>query len=451
MEATEDQLPGLPEGDPLLPDVLRPELGLPPAHTREQTAAYHFFRLLAGAEQALLLWQENPEAPGLQDGRKKKSRFVEELLWREECRRKRLLASHGRDGPLLVLENSVAPPALRSSAIPVVPALRALVRKLLDRPVSASLLDAYLRCPRQFFHERLVRLAPVAEVAEGEDPPATGRLLHAALQEYYTSLLGADLPAGKDLSPKRLRLAHQALLAAFRGQPDYADLRRRLPADAFAMLDAAADIRLLHYIQSQPATRPLALEIPLAASFPFQDSALTLAGAADRLDLRPFIPARGGREGLGLHILDYKTGRPAAPARDLWRDSSLWSRLDSWRPEEGNALLNELADRLRSVQLPLYLLLFSLARSQGGLPPPLDALPDPDDLDAAWIPLGQGGEETALFASRMSPDERQEIIQKRIPALVRFLLRHLTEISGFSPRPGPHCDWCFSRTLCTLR
>ncbi|MDR2076519.1 MAG: PD-(D/E)XK nuclease family protein, partial [Desulfovibrio sp.] len=370
LDATEDRLPGLPEGDPLLPDALRAELGLPGPQTREQVAAYHFFRLLAGTEETVLLWQEAPESPGPHSGGKKRSRFAEELIWAEEQRQGRLLASRGRDGPLVVLENSLALPPRRLPSAPATPAVRTLISRLLARPVSASLLDAYLRCPLQFFQERIVRLAPVTEIPEGEDPLAVGHLLHAALREYYTPLLGLDLEAGSSRSPQDLRLSHQELLTAFRTRPDYEDLRRRLPADSFAMLNAAAEIHLLRYLEKQPPTRPLALETSLTAEFSLPGRTLTLAGTADRLDLRPPPGNDTEQEEACLHILDYKTGNPPTPTFAFWENVSLWDRLQAWEPETADTtILDDLAGRLHSIQLPLYLLLVSLARTQNRLPP----------------------------------------------------------------------------------
>jgi hypothetical protein len=379
---------------------------------------------------------------------------VEELLWEEEKRRGRLLAAHGRDGPLCVLESPAVLPPRPSAGLPATPAVRSLIDRLLSRPVSASLLDAYLRCPRQFFQDRLARLTPAAEVSEGEDPLAVGRLLHDALQEYYAPLLGGELAAGASLTPQELQDARQELLAAFRAQPAYADLRQRLPADAFAMLNAAAEIHLSRYLETQPRTRPLALEVPLTADFPLPDRTLTLTGRADRLDLRrpPFSEAEEDPGGTCLYILDYKTGNPLIPAHSFWEDSRLWERFPAWEPgTAGDALLEEVAGRLKSIQLPFYLLLVSLARTQGRLPPSLASLPAPDSLDAAWISLGQGGKESSLFPAGSAHARRERVVRELIPALIRFLIRHLTENARFFPRPGPHCRWCFSGKFCTLR
>ena len=492
VDATEDHLPGSPIGDPLLPETLRREMGLPGAHSREQVAAYHFFRLLAGAEEVVLLWQEAPDAPGVQDGKKKKSRFVEELLWSEEKRLGRLLSGQGTDGPLEVLSASITLLPGSEAAVPVTPAIRKLVDGLLERPVSASLLDAYMRCPLRFFHERVLRLAPAEEITEGEDPLAVGRLLHSALQEFYAPRLNTPLPAGEELTTDQQTRDHQELMAAFTAQPEYAALRRTLAADSFTMLETAARERLLRYLQNQPATRVLALETTLQATFAVPGRDVLLTGTADRVDLRignthtggsgPLAPptgaptdastsafaAQGGKNiapdalpgmntGLILYILDYKTGVPSAPAFSLWNKAELWQRMDVWQPGSGSGdtLLTEVAAQLGSVQLPLYLLLFSLAHTQARLPQELAAMQthmvSGIGLDAAWVTLGGEGLETSMFQAKLEADARAYIVQERVPGLIRFLIRHLSEATHFFPHPGPHCLWCSCGKTCSVR
>ena len=504
VDATEDRLPGSPAGDPLLPESLRPELGLPGPHSREQVSAYHVFRLLAGAEEAVLLWQEAPDAPGVQDGKKKKSRFVEELLWNEEKRLGRLIK--GNDGPLEVLAASVSPLPVREAGIAVSPAIRELVDTLLQGPVSASLLDSYIRCPLRFFYERVARIAPAEEIAEGEDPLTVGTLLHNALQEYYTPLTGLALPSGDSLSPGQFSRRHQELLDSFTAQKEFSRLRQSLAADSLAMLQTAGEERLEQYLRQQPATRVLALETVMRSTFSLTGREIALTGTADRIDLRDSLADSaaddasgsgsgnmrngasgrdrdladsgamdGGTDGaprFSLHILDYKTGRPAIPSGKLWNDEALWHKLEAWTPGRASPL-EELSSGLGSIQLPLYLYLFTSSweqdrlprelvqavalhaglpgKAQEGLPGKAQSIPAGLGINAAWVPLGMGGKETPLFKTDIDLGEIDFIIRERVPALLHFLLRHMAESTHFSPCPGAHCRWCFCQNSCSVR
>ncbi|MDR0828404.1 MAG: PD-(D/E)XK nuclease family protein [Desulfovibrio sp.] len=485
IDAVEDNLPGAPVGDPLLPDVLRQELGLPSLHSREQLAAHTFFSLIKGAEKVLLLWQEGEEA-GLQGGKKKKSRFVEELLWAEEQKMGRLLS--GRDagsdehakcpnGPLRVLSAKIQPVAARRRDIKVDEPVRALLRKLLSRPISASFLDDYLRCPAQFFYTRLAGIKAAPEVNEGDDPLAVGNLWHQVLRDFYERRLHTDLSAGKSWAKKDRAELQKALFAS----SEYAGLEQRLPADSKAMLRAACAMRLESYLDLQPPTRVLAVEMPLNVSFlaPFTQTqagsgdgrkkgrggdvrnapgaaphpGFSLAGHLDRLDLRP-APLNVGSAGEteSIVILDYKSGLhlPGVNAK-LWEDSSFWKRLRAWKAtDEDQNPLAELGMSLQSVQLPFYLLLYSLAAGQGVLPAALSSSRSLPALNAAWVELADKGEEKFLFPGKFSLQKNREIIENQLPELLDFLLRHMLTSLNLKALPGRHCDWCSVKKLCIV-
>lgn len=463
VDATEDRLPGSSIGDPLLPGSLRPELGLPPPHSGETVTAYHFFRLVNGADEVALLWQNAPESPGIQDAKKKKSRFVEELLWQEEKQRGKLFEKNGTDENLTVLSASIAPMRRNDESLPVTKDIRALIANLLKRPVSASLLDSYLSCPLRFFYERMSGLAPAEEITEGEDPLNIGKLLHQTLQDFYTPLLNRELPSGDSLDTQEFEELHEELMATLRAQSIYGRLSRNLPADSFAMLKTAAELRLKNYLKNQPLTRVLALEtkiqVNLAIDLPLPEypalSGITLTGVADRIDLRPRIDISPGEDDTpssrsSIHILDYKTGVPSAPSFGLWSNDSLWRRMETWTlgtssQAEGIQLLSSLAGELKSVQLPLYLLLFSQGDVKGVSQNAKGAL-----LDAAWVTLGGEGKEVPLFPLDLSAAKRNFITTRQIPELISFLLRHMCGSDTIFPLPGKHCDWCFRANSCRV-
>ncbi|MDR2488568.1 MAG: PD-(D/E)XK nuclease family protein [Desulfovibrio sp.] len=472
LDAVEDALPGATRADPLLPESLRRELGLPPLHTREQVAAYHFFRLAKGAQELVLLWQESDF--DLAEGKKKKSRFVEELLWREEKRLGRLLqpeeiaqdatAGQGRaaytesmiakrDGPLTVLGSVFTPLSKQARGIAVSPAIRALIRSLLEQPLSVSLLDAYLRCPVQFFHQRLIRLNPTEEIQEGEDPAGVGELFHEVLREGYNRRgTGMLLPGGEELAAS----LGPELIDILYNSPRFSALARSLPADAFIMLGCAGETRLRRYLELQGPSTVLALEYPLSASFSRNGLLCTLTGKADRIDMRAFPADEPGHAAQGIVILDYKTGRLPDHSPSFWEDRDLWRRLRGEEYGEHGAsdsgpLLREISRRLVNMQLPLYLFLYSLCSEislpKGAMTAEGKKIPV---HDAAWVALGESGEEKTLFPPHFSRSLRTEIVEKHVPDLLYFLLRHMLESQEMLPHPGPYCGWCSCAKLCNI-
>ena len=465
-DAVESALPGSPQGDPLLPEPLRPELGLPSLHSREQVAAYHFFRLVKSADEVILFWREGGDAAG-EAG---KSRFIEELLWEEEKRRGSLFAAGRDDPPLRTVPALVSPIVRQRRALPVTPEIRRLLRAALAGPVSASLLDLYLRCPLRFFYERAASLAPADEVSEGDDPLAVGDMMHRLLFDVYKNLAGKPLPGGEALEA----MLGGELIAAFAASHDLGRIGRSVPADSFAMLVTAGKKRLTEYLLAQPPATPLALEMSLKAAFSFTGStsgpaAIHLVGKADRIDLRRSPPEEGS-EAPAPHcvILDYKTGRIPRFTPGIWEREGLWNAMDAWTPDDVNAnlahdpgaadpVLLNLAESMESVQLPLYLLLHRLAAEQGTSRPEASragdaagAVFDAPALDARWVALGDKGKEHALFPDAMSHAMRWEIITDKFPRLVRFLLRHIAETPILLPKSGAHCDWCSSAKLCMV-
>lgn len=420
LDATDDILPGSPAQDPLLPDSLRLLLGLPDARRRERTAAHTLYRLMAGAADVYLYWQEGIQRSSLFDGKKVRSRFVDEMIWEEEKKR----------GVLFVVGQA----PLRTAPCPVRPMQRARhnlrktspldqqMRNVLEAGMSPTRLDVYLTCPLRFAFTYLCRLRPLEEVNEGDDPAAVGELIHRVLQETYAPYLDRTIHAG-DISPEQLE-------ARFVEALENSPLRSQLPPDSYCMLELAGGLRLRRYLEHQPqTTHVVALEKSLQASVARRDRNYVLRGTLDRIDRR---------EGM-LYVLDYKTGSVPRPASDIWEDTDLWRRMELWTPGsktfDGMELLLEIAERLPSVQLSCYLLLCT----QAGL----GAVGD-----AAWVQLRENGEEIFLLGDGPDASLREAVLTLRIPTLLAFLLQYMETTEEIFPRSGRHCDWCPYIHLC---
>lgn len=428
LDATEDRLPGAPAQDPLLPDSLRGLLGLADTGRRDALAAHTFYRLLAGADRIHLLWQEGIENSQLFDSKKSPSRFVQDLLWRhEKTQGKRL-----RPGtpPLAAAAFPLAPPpAPGARPIAKSPAIRARLDALLAEPISPSRLDAYLACPARFFHEQVCRVRPPEILAEGDDPPAVGELMHRVLKRAYEPLLGT-LVHPDDIAP-------EALNALFAEELAQSGLGERLPAESLLMLENAGPLRLRRFARSQPAeTMPLAVEARHSARMEAAGRDHELIGVFDRVDRRMD----------GDVVLDYKTGRLPRIAAGLWNDDALWNALENWTPGADDPL-PALARAISSVQLPCYLYILGRQRDAENRGGAHNAARNAS-YNAAWINLAENGEEVFLLDPALPETERARIQNEAVPALIRFLLRHMREAEAFAPQPGKQCAWCGYRRIC---
>jgi hypothetical protein len=287
---------------------------------------------------------------------------------------------------------------------------------LLAGSLSPTVLDSYLHCPARFFREKLCGILPLPEVQEGDDPAAVGELLHHVLRRAYEPFLGKKTRRGDVGEARLISLFRQAIAAG--------DLRERLPAESWLMLEAAGPLRLRDYLRNQPEDfTPLFLEKKCTAVLAVGNQSRTLQGTLDRVDRRE----------AGDVILDYKSGRlPPHPA-SFWKAGPLWDRLDAWTPDRPDPL-PELGASLGSIQLPCYLFLHDRETGRSA-------------FDAAWVNLGGDGAEIPLLGEKWDDGERGIILTRRIPALLRFVLSHMQNAPSLAPLPGPRCAWCpFLRT-----
>ena len=430
VDATDDVLPGNPAQDPLLPDSLRAVLGLPDGRRRERVAAYNLHRLCASARETHFYWQEGVSHSALFEGKKLRSRFVEELLWEVEQNEGRLLSPG--EAPLRAAACEVRQTPREPVSLVRSASLDAAMTAFLRRPLSATALDAYLGCPLRFARQYLCRLKTRQEVNEGDDPAAVGTCLHQALRALYAPWLGKTVRRGDITLDQALACFEDALMSA--------DLRHLLPADACLMLEAAAPQRLRAFLEHQPEeTRIVALEQSIDAELSLAGRPFAFTGIVDRIDRR---------EGL-LYVLDYKTGTIPKHDYTLWSDArflaeaasvcALTDATPAGAPLDEQTLARlegafaALAERLPSVQLPAYVAMLE-ARESGSVG------------NAALVELRDEGKEHPLFDDLM--DDDLPGAREGCTLALALVLRHMERAPRFDARPDVHCRWCPYASLC---
>ncbi len=422
LDLTDDALPGAPTQDPLLPDNLRRELDLPDTRHRDRLAAHTFHRLIVGAREVFLYWQES--SAGDLEGKKSRSRFVEELLWREEQQRKE------RFSPEFSSFSMPVPIEREPQRIERTPEIESRLERFLARGLSPTHLDTYLSCPAKFFYQYLCGIQSLEEVQEKDDVAGFGEMLHQVLQSAYEPFVGKKVSRG-DISP-------EALCALFQKKLKESVLSDSLSAQSRFMLEVAAPRRLRAFLENQPQECiVLQVEHTCEAFLPVGEKRFKLTGKLDRLDNR----------GESFAVLDYKTGvnlKNQIPKKDFWKDESLWEALRSWEAEEDDPL-PELFDSVRKVQLLCYLYLCTHDPKTNML------VSAPHLSNAAWVQLAERGEEIFLFGQQVKEEDRQLCIATQIPELLDFLLRHMTESRFFFPQPGKNgknCEHCLYVSCC---
>ena len=418
MDATDDSLPGNAAQDPLLPDSLRVLLDLPDARHRERTVAHTLYRLCMGAREVHFFWQEGVSRSTLFDGKKSRSRFVEELLWQQEQQRSAILEPG--QGPLRSASCTVNTVASTAKTLIRTPQIDKAMQALLHRPLSASLLDTYLQCPLSFAWRYLLRLDTPQEVCEGDDPAGVGDCLHETLRLLYEPWLRRQVQRN-DISMSQVRACLEQALESV-------NARRPLPAAACLMLESAAPPRLRRFLEAQPEiTFILALEEEIKAELYLAGQKYVFIGRMDRLDRR---------DGL-LHVLDYKSGNLKKADPSLWTDTAFFDDIPAActadNPERLGGLLEELRQRLPSVQLPCYISMLTAQRigTVG---------------DAALVDLRATGREVPLFGGLADQDLEQACTYCDLA--LTLVLRHMQNSPVWTARPDKHCRWCAYTSVC---
>ncbi|MBQ4133376.1 MAG: PD-(D/E)XK nuclease family protein [Desulfovibrionaceae bacterium] len=427
LDAGEDSLPGLSADDPLLPDHLRRELGLPSLFEREKIVAHTFYRLIFSSENVNIFYQTGSGKVGLLDDKKIRSRFIEELIWEMEKERGKIIETN--EPPLFSIK--IQPGSLPKLSAPFIKRTAEINRAVAAwsaNHISSSSLDIYLKCPLRFFYEVIAGLAPHDQTPEGDDPAAVGELVHKVLKEFFREYSGKTITGFDNAAVGRLRK-----LFSDRLKED--EISGTLPYDSLFMLSEAGPFRLEKYLEKisndNSAIQVIALEIRFETSIVVNDRQYTLQGRADRIDKR---------DGEVL-VLDYKTGNVGIPKPEFWDSANpLWERMRLWKPEddEDPTILSDLQEELHSLQLPLYLFAFN-----NNL--------DFQATDAAFVSFS--GAEKERYQERKLLDKQDEsdkarIISKKIPDLIIFVLRHLEGSSTFAAHPGKNCSHCAWRAMC---
>lgn len=347
LDATDDVLPGTVPRDPLLPNSLRSVLGLPDSKSREKSMAHNLYRLCKGAREAHFYWQEGVNRSDVTNGKKSRSRFVEQLIWEEEKKRKNIFKPG--DSILKVANAPVSTSLSTPKSIEVDEAIRKQLGALLKGEISSTELETYLNCPLQFAYKYLLRLSGPNEPCEDNFAGLAGNFVHKALQRLFTPWIGRKLDVAKILAENGIETSFKTTLNDKKN-----NFKEIFPAHAQLRLEYAYYTNIDNYLKTLPQDIIIRdLELKITNQMNFHSGQYLLNGRIDRVD------DRKGK----LHIVDYKTGRPPVGNAEFWMDEAFFSRVENLCLQKECSFedlaesLNYMQENLPSLQLPFYLLL----------------------------------------------------------------------------------------------
>jgi ATP-dependent helicase/nuclease subunit B len=390
LDANEDTLPDTRKDDTLLPFKARELLGLPTYVDRDKLTEYYFQTLVGGAKEVHLFFVESDT--------RERSRFVESLLWKRQKREGTTDAGRYLDTiQYRVKLRNMDPAEIRKT--------EGVVRFLRGFTYSATVLDRYLECPVGFYYSSVLGIDRREEISGEIERADIGRFVHKAISGYFAKRKGFALKE-RDIDAKEMeRLADELFRREY--GPDPAGALYLLKKQIIGRLQALLAEYYLPLVREKTVT-VVASEHDLRASL----GPVSLKGRLDSIEKR----------GEKTYIIDYKTGAG---------QSRLKIDFDRLDPDDRDSW----DEAIGSIQLPFYLLLYSL-RSDVTI----------RDLEGLFLLLGRAsvdrGTELPLFGER-DPEEAYAAARKVITGLLGEIVDPDVPFrpAGDRKRSCPGCDF----------
>ena len=309
LDLNESVLPKLKLHEPLIPREVMLSLGLNRLEKEEEIQRYQFMRLIAGAKQVHLVYEENQE--------KEKSRFIEELLWRKQSKDRQLKAIAI---PKANFSINVGYKPLCKNKTP------SMVKFLKQATYSASRINTYLRCPLQFYYQYILGFKEKQDLLSDPQASCIGTFIHELLEETFREFINK-----KPLIDGRFRKYFFSRL----DDKFNKELSQRMHSDSF-LLKRIIENRLKKFLDSETernVKRIICLEEDRRGTIALDNEIIEFRYTVDRID---------ELEDKSIVIIDYKTGGANIIPKKL---SSL-EKMDMNR--------KSIKDNIRSFQLPIY-------------------------------------------------------------------------------------------------
>ncbi len=323
LSANDDIIPGRGPRNSFIPfDVrIEKEFNLPVDFHQSAVWAYHFYRLLQGCKQAIVLYNSEPGALGGGE----KSRFMLQIE---------------NEFPLYE-SNTHIEPSIKSFSINLEPAREItfdktseVLKQLIDKSqkgLSPTALWTFNICGVKFYFDYLVGLVDYHDT-EGEINEAVfGTVVHQVLKEFYAH----ELPfrVTEAFINKRLTQLNDLIQNSFKNELKGIDTeygRNKLLFGVAQQILKRFFQNEIEFLKNNPNLQILGLEEPINHSMPFSwsisnsDSRMSIDsvkihGRIDRID----------KVGDQVRIIDYKTGKGDEKQLSLDISKNLTDKLDA--------------------------------------------------------------------------------------------------------------------------
>ncbi len=310
MDVNEAVLPNLKIYEPLIPREVMITLGLNRLEKEEEIQRYQFRRLISGAKNVCLIYQERVD--------KEKSRFIEELIWEKQ----RQLNSFDVLSVLRAgFKVKVLPKKLEIKKDSNITAF------LRQYDYSASSINTYLHCPLRFYYRYVLGLREKENLLEEPEGADIGTFIHELLAQEFARFTGKKPCIDKGFKEKFLSALDKKFADEF---------EKKMKSDAF-LIKEILNVRMRGFLDNEKERdvyRILCLEKAFRAKVELSSGKFNFKAVIDRIDQL--------RDSSFL-IIDYKTG-----------NTDILPETDAQKLELSGFDRENLKNTVKSFQLPLY-------------------------------------------------------------------------------------------------
>ncbi len=309
MDANESILPKLKVYEPLMPREVMLSLGLNRLEKEEEIQRYQFMRLISGAKNVHLIYEENQV--------KEKSRFIEELLWERQKQSNKIEII----------------PAVRASFVIKTSPQQKIIEKtpeminfLKNETYSASRLDTYLNCPLGFYYRYVLGLKEKENLLERLESAYVGSFIHELLESAFSKFIGRK----PIIDAKFEKYFFDIMEEKFEKE-----MAQRMKSDSF-LLKGIITERLKKFLEKEierNVSKIICLEDKCKGEMFLNNDSLQFSYIVDRID---------EFKDNSIIIIDYKTGGVDVIPKKL---SDL---------EDIEMTRKSIKEKIKSFQLPLY-------------------------------------------------------------------------------------------------
>jgi len=183
IDVNEGIIPGVEKYDPILPQILRRDIGIPGYNEKESIYAHNFHRLISGAKEVFLIYKYGKLNETDENIR---SRFIERIIWDKEKKGEKIEIHN----PVFKVESIKNKREFLKD--------ENIVNKLIENfDYHPTAIDTYIQCPLKFYYRYVLKFKEREEIEEDIERSTIGIFIHEFLKDYYKQFINKKLTLDK--------------------------------------------------------------------------------------------------------------------------------------------------------------------------------------------------------------------------------------------------------------